>query len=82
MFNRSIIGSVALAAALCMIVGGAQAFDESKYPDLKGQWQRTGTTGGSPAQYRLRHVALNCRSGNGPGVTFSASGRSTSTEDR
>lgn len=25
-----------------MIVGGAQAFDESKYPDLKGQWQRTG----------------------------------------
>ena len=42
MFNRSIIGSVALAAALCMIVGGAQAFDESKYPDLKGQWQRTG----------------------------------------
>ena len=42
MVNRSIIGSVALAAALCMIIGGAQAFDESKYPDLKGQWQRTG----------------------------------------
>src|SRR5262249_185652 len=42
MFNRSIIGSVALAAALCMIIGGAQAFDESKYPDLKGQWQRPG----------------------------------------
>ena len=42
MFNRSIIGSAALAAALCMIIGGAQAFDESKYPDLKGQWQRTG----------------------------------------
>jgi hypothetical protein len=41
MFNRGIIGSVALAAALCMIVGGARAFDESKYPDLKGQWQRT-----------------------------------------
>jgi len=41
MFNRSIIGSVALAAALCMIIGGARAFDESKYPDLKGQWQRT-----------------------------------------
>ena len=42
MVNRGIIGSVALAAALCMIIGGAQAFDESKYPDLKGQWQRTG----------------------------------------
>ena len=41
MFNRGIIGSVALAAALCMIVGGARAFDESKYPDLKGLWQRT-----------------------------------------
>lgn len=41
MFNRSIIGSIALAAALCMIIGGARAFDESKYPDLKGQWQRT-----------------------------------------
>ena len=41
MVNRGIIGSVALAAALCMIIGGAQAFDESKYPDLKGQWQRT-----------------------------------------
>jgi len=42
MVNRSIIGSVALAAALCMPIGSAQAFDESKYPDLKGQWQRTG----------------------------------------
>jgi len=42
MVNRSIIGSVALAAALCMTIGSAQAFDESKYPDLKGQWQRTG----------------------------------------
>ena len=42
MVNQSIIGSVALAAALCMTIGGARAFDESKYPDLKGQWQRTG----------------------------------------
>ena len=42
MVNRSIIGSVALAAALCMTIGSAQAFDESKYPDLKGQWQRIG----------------------------------------
>ena len=42
MVNRSIIGSVALAAALCMTIGSARAFDESKYPDLKGQWQRTG----------------------------------------
>src|SRR5215475_10805601 len=27
-------------AMLLMIAGGAQAFDESKYPDLKGQWRR------------------------------------------
>jgi hypothetical protein len=33
-------GSVALVAALC--IGSAQAFDETKYPDLKGQWQRIG----------------------------------------
>jgi hypothetical protein len=25
-----------------MAIGSAQAFDESKYPDLKGQWQRVG----------------------------------------
>jgi hypothetical protein len=30
-----------LFAALVMTVGGARAFDESKYPDLKGQWDRT-----------------------------------------
>ena len=28
-------------AALLMMVAAAQAFDESKYPDLKGQWERT-----------------------------------------
>ena len=34
---------MALAVALCMAIGSsAQAFDETKYPDLKGQWQRVG----------------------------------------
>lgn len=42
MLKRSLIGSVVLATALWMGVGGAWAFDESKYPDLKGQWQRIG----------------------------------------
>ena len=42
MLKRSLIGSVVLATALWMSVGGAWAFDESKYPDLKGQWQRIG----------------------------------------
>src|SRR5262249_52391616 len=54
MVNRSIIGSVALAAALCMTIGSAQAFDESEYPDLKGQWQRIG----APRWARAREAPL------------------------
>jgi hypothetical protein len=43
MLDRSWSESVALAVALCMAIGSsAQAFDETKYPDLKGQWQRVG----------------------------------------
>jgi hypothetical protein len=42
MLNRCLIGSVVLATALWMSVGSAWTFDESKYPDLKGQWQRIG----------------------------------------
>jgi hypothetical protein len=37
---RSFVGATVLAAAL-LAPPGAQAFDESKYPDLKGQWRRT-----------------------------------------
>jgi len=33
------LGAVLLASAL-LTAGGAQAFDESKYPDLNGQWVR------------------------------------------
>jgi hypothetical protein len=29
-----------VSAALVAAIGGARAFDESKYPDLKGQWDR------------------------------------------
>jgi len=42
MLNRSSLGSIALATALCVTIGGARAFDQSQYPDLKGQWQRIG----------------------------------------
>jgi hypothetical protein len=35
-----VAGSVAILALLAPL-GAAQAFDESKYPDLKGQWNRT-----------------------------------------
>jgi hypothetical protein len=36
---RHLAGAAALTAALLTPIG-AQAFDESKYPDLKGQWRR------------------------------------------
>jgi hypothetical protein len=33
-------GAIALTTAMLMAVAGARAFDESKYPDLSGQWKR------------------------------------------
>jgi hypothetical protein len=43
---RDSIGATVLAAALLMTtIGGAATADETKYPDLKGQWRRTGTGG-------------------------------------
>jgi hypothetical protein len=42
---RSLIGALALAATLSLAVPGAQAFDESKYPNWKGQWVRIGAGG-------------------------------------
>jgi hypothetical protein len=42
MHERSFIGAIALTAALLMSVAGARAFDDAKYPDLKGQWRPIG----------------------------------------
>src|SRR5271163_4220346 len=44
---RDSFGAAVLAAAVMMIttIGGAAAADDAKYPDLKGQWRRTGTGG-------------------------------------
>jgi hypothetical protein len=39
---RSAIAAAALAATLLMNVAGAQALDEAKYPDLRGQWTAIG----------------------------------------
>jgi hypothetical protein len=39
MFHRSSIGALSLAGALLMTLAGAQAFDETKYPDWSGQWR-------------------------------------------
>jgi len=40
MLHRSSLALAALAAVLLLTAGSAQAFDESKYPDWKGQWRR------------------------------------------
>jgi len=39
---RSLSATFALAAALTLAVADARAFDETKFPDLKGQWHRIG----------------------------------------
>jgi hypothetical protein len=44
MFHR-FIGALTLAAALIALLGNAQAFDETKYPNLKGQWRRVPVPG-------------------------------------
>ena len=40
MHYRSSLAAIALMAALSMTMGVAAAFDDAKYPDLKGQWLR------------------------------------------
>ena len=40
MLSRCCFGSLVLAAAMAMPLIGAQAHDESKYPDWAGQWRR------------------------------------------
>ena len=43
MFDRTTMVTLACAAALGATMSGAWAFDESKYPDLSGQWRRIAT---------------------------------------
>ena len=45
MHHREKIGAVALVLTLCATISGARAWDDAKYPDFKGQWERIG--GGS-----------------------------------
>jgi hypothetical protein len=42
MTGRNSIGIVAAAAAVLLASGIARAFDDAKYPDLSGAWERTG----------------------------------------
>ena len=52
MLVRSPIGAIALAAALVAAMAGAQAFDEANYPNLKGQWLRTGGGQGTDPSFK------------------------------
>src|SRR5450631_4910424 len=38
MHARNLIAAIAPAAALLLALSSAQAFDDAKYPDWKGQW--------------------------------------------
>ena len=49
MLQRSSIGALAIALALLIPLAGAQALDDSKYPDMKGQWVRVGNPNWAPA---------------------------------
>jgi hypothetical protein len=44
MLERSLLGAVALAA-LCLTTAPTRAWDDAKYPDLKGQWRPIGGPG-------------------------------------
>src|SRR5215831_2222824 len=49
MLYRTAIGAMAAIAALLVSLAGAGAFEDTKYPDLKGQWVRTGNPNWAPA---------------------------------
>src|SRR5882672_9863359 len=40
MLDRGASGWIVIAVVFCLTISGAQAFDDAKYPDLKGQWRR------------------------------------------
>ena len=42
---RGFIALIALAAAVLTTMAGALAFDESKYPQWKGEWRRVPVAG-------------------------------------
>jgi hypothetical protein len=50
MLSRSSIGAIACMAALVMTAGGARAFDDTLYPNLKGQWLRARPSAGVVGQ--------------------------------
>ena len=57
MLDRISFAALAFAAALGATVSAAQAWDDTKYPDLKGQWVR-GYQRASQTQGRFGLAAL------------------------
>jgi hypothetical protein len=61
MYHRRFLGALVAAALSCASIG-AYAFDESKYPDLKGMWRGTGgnkwTSGGQKAPLTPEYQAI------------------------
>jgi len=45
MLDRSLLGAIALATALYAMTAPTRAWDDAKYPDLKGQWRAIGGPG-------------------------------------
>src|SRR5947208_826601 len=49
MHHRRLLGFVIFGLTLSLTFADAQAWDDSKYPDLKGQWRRTES--GDPTRF-------------------------------
>jgi hypothetical protein len=45
MLDRSLLGVITLAAALCATTAPSWGWDDAKYPDLRGQWRAIGGPG-------------------------------------
>src|SRR5262249_9352901 len=65
MAYQGTIGASVLAAALLITTAASQAFDETKYPDLKGQWRR-GANADIPGALRGRFNTFDPTKGWGP----------------
>ena len=58
MLDRIAIAVVALGAGLLATIADVQAFDESQYPNLKGQWERIGSPRWDPKDRWGEHAPL------------------------
>jgi hypothetical protein len=75
MIYRNLIAAIGLGLALTATISVARAFDEAKYPDLRGEWRGTGgnkwpTPAPLTAEYRAIFEAnLRDQEAGGPGDT-------------